>query len=298
MKKRILANLAVFMMAILLVACGSQPESRAEKPAPAKVDPTETPFSPTNTPAPATERPTNTPLPEMVLEELHGEWGHILFSLELHSDGTYLLVWPAEPGFENPEEFGTYQVEYNVIAFQPERYEATESPTIDGCHEGEAYAYTASFSDGDTRFLKLVENGTDPCGWRAGHWNAEPVWQLMEKYSSNVPAVVSLSMDEFIGRWDTAVAILMFNEDGTWGAYESSAALESGDSYDGGTYLLKDNTLTLVSDADSRECPDSTGTYKVTPGDGNLTVDLVSDTCSGRGSTLSDPDVKVWQRGG
>jgi hypothetical protein len=179
----------VFLVMLLLTACGSQPGSVNEEQAPvteaaSQAEPTNTSIPPTDTSIPPTERPTKTPLPEMALDDLYGKWGHTMFSVELFSDGTYFLLWPAESGIENPKEFGTYQLDYNVVTFQPERYESTESPTIDGCHEGEAYTYTASFSDGDTRFLKLVEEGTDPCGWRSRHWNADPVWQLMEKYSA------------------------------------------------------------------------------------------------------------------
>jgi hypothetical protein len=103
--------------------------------------------------------------------------------MELYADGTYFILWPAESGYENPGEFGAYQLDQGVIMFQPERYEKTGSPTIDGCHDRKPYTYAASFSEGDPRFLKLVEMGTDPCRWRAKIWNAEPAWQLMEKYS-------------------------------------------------------------------------------------------------------------------
>jgi len=187
MNRRILAMTIVSLIGVLLAACGSQPETVAEQQAPVteaveRAEPIETPLPPTDTSIPPTERPTKTPLPEIMLGDLYGKWGVVLFQMELHPDGTYFLLWPADPGIENPKEFGTYQLDYNVITFQPDRYESTESPTIDGCHEGETYTYTASFSGGDTRFLKLIEKDTDPCGWRARQWNAEPVWQLMEKY--------------------------------------------------------------------------------------------------------------------
>lgn len=302
MARKNLVILIGLPITLLLVACGSQPKPVIEDQTPmtkevAQVESANTPLPPTEIPIPPTEHPTGTPLPEIALDDLYGKWSITLFSMELHPDGTYFLLWPAEGEYEYPKEFGAYQLDYNIITFQPERYESTESPTLDGCHDGKAYTYTASFSEGDTRFLKLIEKGTDPCGWRARMWNAEPVWQQMEKYAVTVPDEAQLSMEDFIGRWDTPVAYIMFYKDGTWGSYETSAALEAGESYDGGTYLLKGNVLTLVSNSESSICPDSTGTYNITPGDGILTVDLVSDTCPDRGSTLADPDVKVWQRG-
>ena len=177
------------LLVLLLAACGTTPETITEETVPVTeaevdVEPTNTPIPPADPPISPTERPTKTPLPDVAVEDIYGQWGHILFSLELYPDGTYLLLWPSEPDFENPREYGTYQLDGSVITFQPERYEATASPTIGECIEGKAYTYAASFSDGDTRFIKLVEQGTDPCGWRAGHWNSEPIWQLMEKYSA------------------------------------------------------------------------------------------------------------------
>ncbi len=186
MNRKLLTMTIVSLIGVLLAACGPQAEPVKEEQASTtevvvQIEPTNTSVPPTDTPVPPTMTPE--PQPEISVEDLYGEWGQILFSMELHSDGTYALIWPYETGFEQPIEFGTFQLETNVVTFHPERYESTESPTIDGCHEGETYTYTASFSDGDTRFLKLIEEGIDPCGWRARHWNAEPVWQLMEKYS-------------------------------------------------------------------------------------------------------------------
>lgn len=120
------------------------------------------------------------------MEDLWGSWGHILFTLDLYTDGTYLLTWPGhiDEGYEQPLEFGTYELVDGVLTFRPERYESTEDPIIAGCDDGDSYSYRASFSEGDSRFLKLVVMGNDECGYRADQWYQEPVWQLMEKYTS------------------------------------------------------------------------------------------------------------------
>lgn len=221
MNKKVLTMLKVLLIGFVLAACGSRPKPVIQDQAPVteevvQAEVANTPLPPTDTSIPPTERPTGTQMPEIALDDLYGKWSITLFSMELHPDGTYFLLWPAEGEYEYPKEFGTYQLDYNIITFQPERYESTESPTIGKCIEGKTYTYMASFSDGDTRFLKLIEKGTDPCGWRSRMWNAEPVWQQMEKYIADVPEEVQLSMEDFIGRWDTAVAYMMFYKDGTW----------------------------------------------------------------------------------
>ena len=210
--KRLLTFVQIVLMALLLVACGSEAEPIVSEPEVVTVnvqqpEPTETPVPPTSTPEPPTstpepptptveptptpvpptatpEPPTPTPQPDLAEEDLFGYWGHLLFTLELNPDGTYVTVWPAEPGDEQPKEFGAYVLENGTLAFQPESYELTGAPTIDGCDKGIAYTYKASFSDGDPRFLKLVVSGNDSCDYRAYQWSQEPVWQLLEKYSA------------------------------------------------------------------------------------------------------------------
>jgi hypothetical protein len=210
--KRLLTFVQIVLVALLLAACGSEAEPTVSEPEIATVTetpvpPTTTPEPPTNTPEPPTstpepptstleptptpvpptstpEPPTPTPQPELAEEDLFGYWGHILFTLELNPDDTYVIVWPAESGVEQPKEFGTYVLQNGSLAFRPESYELTGAPTIDGCDKGMAYTYKASFSDGDPRFLKLVVSGNDNCGYRAQQWSQEPVWQLLEKYSA------------------------------------------------------------------------------------------------------------------
>lgn len=156
-----------------------EPPTNTPEPATPTVEPTPTPVPPTSTPAP----PTPTPQPEISTEDLWGSWGHILFALDLYPDGTYLLTWPyhVDLGYEQPLEFGTYELVDGVLTFQPERYESTEDPVM--CVDDDPYRYQASFLEGDSRFLKLVVEGKDDCEYRARQWYAEPVWQLMEKYS-------------------------------------------------------------------------------------------------------------------
>lgn len=198
----------LLILALSLAACSSQGETAAGEAAVANDPPTGIAIAPTNTPVPETntpsaptattepptptprpptptpQPPTPTPLPEMAAEDLYGRWGQALFTLTLNPDGTYLLEWPAEVGDETPLERGGYVLQKGVLSFMPESYEATGTPTIDGCDDGKRYAYTASFSDGDPRFLKLVVSGSDGCGYRAHQWSQEPVWQLLESFSA------------------------------------------------------------------------------------------------------------------
>jgi hypothetical protein len=209
--KRFLLFIQLVLLVLFLAACGSEAEPIMTEPAveantgeqalPTRtpVLPTNTPEPPTNTPEPPTPTveptptsvpptataapPTPTPQPEMLAEDLWGSWGQLLFTLDLYTDGTYLLTWPlnADMGDEqSPLEFGSYELVDGVLTFRPERYESTQDEII--C-TGNAYSYRASFSEGDSRFLKLVVEGVDDCVWRARQWYAEPVWQLMEKYS-------------------------------------------------------------------------------------------------------------------
>jgi hypothetical protein len=211
-KKRNSLALLLLFLAILLAACGSDANSAEAEPGTATentqvVPPTNTPLQPTDTPIPPTataepatatpepptstpepptptpEPPTPTPLPELSAEDLYGRWGHILFTLALNSDGTYIMLWPSEPEDEQPQEIGTYDLAEGVITFRPDTYELTGAATIDGCDNGKTYAYAASFSNGDSRFLKLID-GSDTCEYRARQWSQEPVWQLLEKYSA------------------------------------------------------------------------------------------------------------------
>lgn len=201
-----LTFLWVGLLVFLMAACSSESEPVTPEPEAVSADveqesATETPVPPTNTPEPPTltmdptataepptptpEPPTPTPMPEITVEELYGSWGHILFTLDLYPDGTYLLKWPhhVDEGYEQPLEYGRYEFVDGVLTFQPERYEATEDPVIEGCDRGDPYSYRASFSEGDSRFLKLVVVGNDECGYRAIQWYQEPVWQLMEKFT-------------------------------------------------------------------------------------------------------------------
>lgn len=153
-----------------------------------RATPTPTPPTPTAVPPTATTAPpTATPAAEVALTDLYGTWGHPLWEMALHADGTYVMRWPyhADEGYDQPVEFGRYELAEGVLTFQPERYEAAEDPTIEGCADGDSYAYTASFADGDTRFLRLAVHGNDPCGYRAFQLAQEPVWQLMEKAVAN-----------------------------------------------------------------------------------------------------------------
>jgi hypothetical protein len=210
--KRLLTFVQIILAAFLLAACGPEAEPIASEPEVVTVDgqqpePTETPVPPTNTPEPPTstpepltptveptatpvpptataEPPTPTPGSDLAEEDLFGYWAQLLFTLELNPDGTYVIVWPAEPGDEQPKEFGTYVLANGSLTFRPESYELTGATSIDGCDDGTVYTYTASFSDRDPRFLKLVVSGSDNCGYRAHQWSQEPVWQLLEKYSA------------------------------------------------------------------------------------------------------------------
>jgi hypothetical protein len=209
--KRFLLFIQLVLLVFFLIGCGSEAEPimtesaveadnvEQELPTETPILPTHTPEPPTNTPEPprptvepsSTDVPTTstslpptpTPQPEMSTEDLWGSWGQILFTLDLYTDGTYLLTWPYEVdlGYEQPLEFGSYELVDGVLTFQPKRYESTEGPIM--CVDDNPYSYQASFSEGDSRFLKLVVEGQDDCQYRARQWYAEPVWQLMEKYS-------------------------------------------------------------------------------------------------------------------
>ncbi len=173
----------------LLTACGAaQPPAEQEteiKPDPTVPTATRVPATATGIPATATEEPP-TPLPPIAAEDLHGRWGHLLFTLELNPDGSYVLGYPyhADDGEEQPRELGTYEVSNNLITFNPNTFEQAEDPIIDGCTEEDPYIYQATFTDNDARFLKLIVEGNDYCDYRAYQWAAEPVFQLMESYST------------------------------------------------------------------------------------------------------------------
>jgi hypothetical protein len=122
-------------------------------------------------------------MPEIAVEDLYGRWANTLFTLTLNPDGTYVILYPAEAGQEQPQEFGTYSLKDGNITFQPGEFVLTDAATLgDGCNQ--PFAYAASFSEGDPRFLKLVLDFDSCDSWRARHWAADPVWQLMEKFEA------------------------------------------------------------------------------------------------------------------
>ena len=106
------------------------------------------------------------------------------------------------------------------------------------------------------------------------------------------PSVAEDPLERLYGTWDVNAvgSHHTFEPDGTW--YVTSAT--GGDPYDFGTYASEGSIVTLFTDADSPECPQTTGSYEATFIDADtVRWELIEDECAIRGVNV--PRVP-WER--
>jgi hypothetical protein len=81
-----------------------------------------------------------------------------------------------------------------------------------------------------------------------------------------------------------------WESDGTWYVVVARGQ----DPYGYGTYSVEDSIVTLDTDPDSRECPQTSGSYEVTfIDDDTPTFALIDDECTTRGNNMP---LAQWER--
>jgi hypothetical protein len=98
--------------------------------------------------------------------------------------------------------------------------------------------------------------------------------------------------ERLYGTWDVSAvrSYHTWEPDGTWYV----AAATGGDPYDFGTYTVDGSIVTLNTEADSPECPGTTGNWEVTFIDADtISWEVIDDECASRG--LNVPQT-LWER--